>query len=64
MEKSKDLSGKDFAEWVCGDSVTKACTNVDPRTLKKPEFYLDGVEMDPSMITMGYGSNTNETPDL
>lgn len=64
MEKSKNQEGKNFAEWVCGDEVTKACKDVDPRTLKKPEFFMDGKAMDPSMITMGYGSNTKETPDL
>ena len=63
MEKSPNMTGKDFAEFVCSDAVTKACKDVDPRSLKKPEFYMDGVAMDPSMITYGYGK-ADETPDL
>lgn len=54
---NRDLSRDpdEFIEWVCGDAVTKACTQVDPDSLKKPVFYMDGVAQDSSMVTMGWG---------
>lgn len=65
-EYNTDLSPLDFAEWVCGDSVTKACKNVDPASLTKPVFFLNDVAQDSSVITMGYGANPNDpkTSDL
>ena len=55
MERNKTISATDFIEQVCGDQMTKACNKVDPDSLKKPVFYLDGVAQDDSMVTMGWG---------
>ena len=37
---------------------------MDPDSLKKPVFYLDGVAQDPSMIQMGYGRPPDSNEDL
>ena len=55
IERDKAIPQEEFIEWVCGDSVTRACTKVDPDSLKKPVFYLDGVAQDSNMVTMGWG---------
>lgn len=43
MERNQDYPVEEFIEWVCSDDVTKACIKVEPESLKKPVFYLDGV---------------------
>ena len=62
IEGSDTLTVQGFAEWVCSDKVTKACTNVDPSSLRKPVFFMDNVAQDSSSITMGYGPSMTETP--
>jgi hypothetical protein len=41
-----------FVNYVCVE--TKACRSVDPMELRKPRFFLDGVQQDPSRMQMGY----------
>lgn len=62
IEGSDTLTPLGFAEWVCSDEVTKACTNVDPSSLRKPVFFMDNVAQDSNSVTMGYGSSMTETP--
>lgn len=64
IERDKALEMEQFVEWVCGNEVTKACNKVEPESLRKPVFYLDGVAQDPSMITMGYGPPPGSEQDL
>ena len=54
IERDRSIVVDDFINYACFE-VTKACKNVDIRNLGKPKFFLDGIQQDPGMITMGFG---------
>jgi len=58
LTNREDKDPDKWADIICSQS--KSCRAVDPMDLKKPKFFMDGVQQDPGMMTMGYGSGTGD----